>query len=101
MENKNQVLNEEMDNIITLTNKSGNDVRFEFLDLIEYKGEEYVVLLPMEGSEDESGEVVILRIADCSDSDEEEYCSVDDEIILNAVFNIFKEKFKGNFNFLD
>lgn len=101
MENKNQVLNEEMENIITLTDESGNDIEFEFLDLIEYNGEEYVVLLPIEVSEDESGEVVILRIADSGNSDEEEYCSVDDEIILNAVFNIFKEKFKENFNFMD
>ena len=39
---------EELDNIIILNDEDGNEVEFEFLDLIEYEGEEYVVLLPVE-----------------------------------------------------
>ena len=35
------------------------------------------------------------------DSEEETYVSVDDEETLNKVFEIFKEKFKDEFNFLD
>lgn len=35
---------EELDNIIILNDEDGNEVEFEFLDLIEYEGEEYVVL---------------------------------------------------------
>ena len=38
---------EELDNIIVLNDEDGNEVEFEFLDLIEYEGEEYVVLLPV------------------------------------------------------
>ena len=34
-------------------------------------------------------------------SDEESYVSVDDEETLTAVFEIFKEKFKEEFNFTD
>lgn len=34
------------DNIVVLNDSDGNEVRFEFLDLIEYDGDEYVVLLP-------------------------------------------------------
>ena len=39
---------QELDNILVLNDEEGNEVEFEFLDLIEYEGEEYVVLLPVE-----------------------------------------------------
>lgn len=88
---------EDNENYITLTDDDGNEVSFEFLDLIEYKDHEYVVLLPFD---DESDEVVILEIKETDDDPElQEYLSVDDEEILNAVFEIFKEKFKDEFNF--
>lgn len=92
--------NEELDNIIVLNDEEGNEAEFEFLDLIEYEGEEYVVLLPVEESED-AGEVVILKLEDTESEDEESYVSVDDEETLNKVFEIFKEKFKDDFNFVD
>lgn len=96
---------EELDNIVTLNDEEGNEIKFEFLDLIELDGEEYVVLLPLteEGEEEEEGEVVILQIEDNDDEDaeEESYISVEDEEILNKVFEIFKERFKDDFNFVD
>ena len=91
---------EELDNIIVLNDEDGNEVQFEFLDLIEYDEEEYVVLLPMEESEDDAGEVVILKVED-TEAEEESYVSVDDEETLNTVFEMFKEKFKDEFNFID
>ena len=92
--------NEELDNIIILNDEEGNEAEFEFLDLIEFEGEEYVVLLPVEESDD-AGEVVILKLEDTESEDEESYFSVDDEEVLNKVFEIFKEKFKDDFNFVD
>ena len=95
--------NEELDNIIILNDENGNEVQFEFLDLVELDEEEYVVLLPVsaEGEEDE-GEVVILKLEDTDeDSEEESYVGVEDEEILNKVFAIFKEKYKDEFNFVD
>ena len=96
-------LNEEMDNVIVLNDEDGNEVNFEFLDLIEYDGEEYVVLLPIsEEGEEDDGEVVILKVEDTDEeSEEESYVSVDDDATLNAVFEIFKDKFKDEFNFVD
>ena len=94
---------EELDNIVILNDENGNEVRFEFLDLVELDDEEYVVLLPItaEGEEDE-GEVVILKVEDTDEeSDEESYVSVEDEETLNKVFEIFKEKFKDDFDFVD
>ena len=96
--------NEELDdNIVVLNDEEGNEVQFEFLDLVELDDEEYVVLLPVteEGEEDE-GEVVILKLEDTDvDSEEESYVGVEDEEILNKVFEIFKEKYKDEFNFVD
>lgn len=90
---------EGIDNIIILNDEGGNPVSFEFLDLIEYDGAEYVVLLPME---EDADEVVILQIEEVADDpDLESYVSVEDEDTLNAVFEIFKQKFRDAFNFVD
>ena len=94
---------EELDNVIVLNNENGDEVKFEFLDLIELDNEQYVVLLPMaEEDEEDEEEVVILKVEDTDeDSDEESYVSVEDEEVLMKVFNIFKDKFKDEFNFVD
>ena len=92
---------EEVDNIEIINMEEGNEVQFEFLDLIEYNEEEYVILLPVEDEiSEEPGEVVILKVESTSE-DEESYVSVEDEEVLNNVFEIFKEKFKDEFNFTD
>lgn len=91
-------MDENLSNIIVLNDENGNAVRFEFLDLIEYDAEEYVVLLPESGD----GEVVILQVDHSDpDSEEESYLGVEDEETLEAVFGIFKEKFKDEFDFVD
>ena len=92
---------EELDNIIVLNDEDGNEVNFEFLDLVELDGEEYVILLPTDESEDAPGEVVILQVEDTDSEDEESYISVEDEEVLNKVFEIFKEKFQDEFDFID
>ncbi len=94
---------EDLDNIVILNDEDGNEVKFEFLDLVELDDEEYVVLLPvLEENEEDEGEVVILKVEDTdNESDEESYVSVEDEEVLNKVFEIFKEKFKDDFDFVD
>ena len=95
------IAGEEVDNIVILNDEEGNEVQFEFLDLIEYNEEEYVILLPVEDEiSEEPGEVVILKVESTSE-DEESYVSVEDEEVLYNVFEIFKEKFKDEFNFTD
>ena len=104
-EEMNNVPIEEDSNIVTLTDEDGHDVNFEFLDLIDYQGETYAILLPAEDVEQgNSDEVVILREdknEKDNEADEETYVSVDDEEILNKVFEIFKDKFKDEFNFVE
>ena len=95
-------MHEELDNVIVLNDEEGNEVKFEFLDLVELDDEEYVVLLPIAEEEESDGEVVILKLEDSEENSEEEsYVGVEDEEILNKVFAIFKEKFKDEFDFVD
>lgn len=103
-ENTTNNLDEELDNgIIRLNDEDGNETRFELLDLIDYEEEEYIVLLPIDDMEEEEpGEVVILKVEDSDENSEiESYVSVEDEEVLNRVFDIFKDKFKNEFDFVD
>ena len=96
MENENMIPEEEV-SILTLTDENGADVEFEYLDCIEYEGKEYLILLPVE---DEAAEIVILEVEPV-DEENENYLSVDDEKTLNAVYDIFKEKYKDVLTFED
>ena len=89
-------MDEELDNIIVLTDEDGIEVSFEFLDLIEYQERAFVVLLPSEG--DDTDTVVILEVVE-EDDDMESYLPVEDEELLNTIFDIFKEKFSDQFDF--
>ena len=89
-------MEEELDNIIVLNDEDGNEVPFEFLDLVEYQEREFVVLLPAEGEDTDT--VVILELVE-EDDDMESYLPVEDEDLLNAIFDIFKEKFSDQFDF--
>lgn len=88
--------------VVELEDETGKKVPFEFLDLIEFEGSEYVVLMSLEEDEEaeEDQNVIILRLEEVAE-DEEAYISVDDDRILEEVFNIFKERNKDNFNFVD
>lgn len=94
----NENILEEMENegaLITLTDDEGNEVEFEFLDVIEYDGDEYIVLIE---NDEDADEVVILKI-NALDEETEEYVSIDDEEILQNVFDMFKKKYEGDINF--
>lgn len=96
---KNEVpMEEDMNNIIVLQDEDGNDAIFEFIDMIEYEGKEYAVLMPVE---DFDGEIVILQVEEGKSEDEVQYLSVEDDDTLNKVFELFKEKFQDQFNFSD
>ena len=93
-----EILTEEMGDeapLITLEDEEGNEMEFEFLDIVEYEGEEYIVLI--ENNED-ADEVVILKINPVDD-ETEEYLSIEDEELLDKLFDIFKKKYEGDIKF--
>ena len=92
-------MQEEYTNVITLTDSDGSDVDFEVLDIVTYKEHEYVVMLPVD-DESDSPEAVILELLEAEEDNEEDMLQgVEDEEILNAVFNLFMEKNADDFQF--
>ena len=97
MENNEILEQEEEISILSLTDENGNEQNFEYLDVIEYEGTEYLFLLPVD---DENAEVVILEIEPV-DEENENYLAIDDEETLMAVYEIFKERYKDVLTFAD
>ena len=109
---------EEKDDIIVMLDENGDEEEFEFIDVIEHNGKEYIVLLPMadlvehehdaddeDEDEDEDmdededyddededfeddDEVVILRVE--HENGEEVYVNIEDDDELDEVFEVFK-----------
>ena len=96
MEN-NEILQEEESSIISLTDENGVETEFEYLDCIDYEGKEYLVLIP---NEEDADELVILEVEPV-DEENENYLAVEDEAVLNAVYAIFKDRYKDVINFED
>ena len=88
----NNLIPEEEDNIVELTDEDGVVSKFEYLTTVSHEGEEYVVLMVLdeEGNEPEGddGEVVILQIEQ-DENGEDIYVSVEDDDISQAVFDKF------------
>jgi uncharacterized protein YrzB (UPF0473 family) len=79
--------------MVTLYDEDGNEIELELLDVIDYEGESFAVMLPPD--EDE----VIIMLLEELNEEEDTYSPVDDEDKLTAVFEVFKEKFKDEFDF--
>ncbi len=89
---KNNVPEEELpEGIVELTDEEGVTSRFEYLTTIEHEDELYVVLMLLndEETDDEDGEVLILKIEKDPETDEDIYVSVNDDDVSQAVFDKF------------
>lgn len=81
----------ELPEIIELTDDDGNVTRFEYMTTIDYQGELYVALMLAdedEENEEEEGNVVILKIEQ-DENGEDIYVSIEDEALADAVFQKF------------
>lgn len=94
---ENEELLQEEDSLITLTDENGQEATFEYLDCIEYDGKEYLVLLP---AEEDDTQIVILEVEPV-DEENENYLAVEDEATLDAVYAIFKDRYKDVLTFAD
>lgn len=93
----NEELGEDEAILIELEDEDGNTTEFEYLDTIGYDGEEYVVLI--ENTEDADG-VIVLKI-ESLDDENENYVGVDDEELVQTIFEIFKQAHADEFDFED
>jgi len=87
---------EENDDFVMLTNENGEEEKYEFLDLITIRNEEFVVLMP---EDDDEKSVLILRVDESNEDGVDNYSSVDDDELLGLIFEIFKERNKDKFDF--
>ena len=89
----------EYENVVTLTDEDGIEVDFEILDIVPYEGGEYAVLLPVD-DESDVVDAVILEVLPSGEDDEEDMLQgVEDPAVLDAVFGLFTERNKDDFNF--
>ena len=97
MEMEKDMTPEEETSILTLTDENGEDIDFEYLDCLTYQGKEYLVLMPADEAETQ---IVILEVEPVDDENEN-YLAVEDEAVLDAVYAMFKEKYKDVLTFED
>ena len=93
---ENNEFEEESENYITLTDDDGNDVSFEVIGEVEYQERYFAVMLPFD--EDDDG-VVILEIVPSDNEEMGEFLSIDDDKLLNKVFEKFKSEYNGEYEF--
>ena len=80
------------DGIIELIDEEDNVVKFRLLDVTEYKGEKYTLLLAAEPNDDvEEDEVVIFRL----NEEEETLEPIEDEALLEEVFEFYQSETEG------
>lgn len=72
---------------------------YEFLDTVEYENETYFLMTPATDSDEIDGEVYVMKLVEIDG--EEMLEGVDDGEIFDTVYNIFKEKNKDEFEFMD
>lgn len=86
-------LSEEADDgIIELIDEENNVVKFKLLDVTEYKGKKYTLLLAAEPNEDiAEDEVVIFRL----NEEEETLEPIEDDALLQEVFDFYQEETEG------
>ena len=94
---KEELMEEEVD-ILELTDEDGNDVAFEVLYSLDYQGDEYLVLSPVDEAAAEEG-LTILKVV-LNRKGMEEFVGVDEETTM-AVYAEFRELTKDIFDFED
>jgi uncharacterized protein YrzB (UPF0473 family) len=76
---------------ITVTDEDGSEITLEHLDTVEAGGELFMAFLPADADEDdEDYGIVILKVV--VENNEEVFVTVDDEELLETVYDIFIER---------
>lgn len=73
---------EKMD-IIETVDEDGNTISFKLFDVIEFEGQEYALLLPLDEEDSDDPELVLMRLI--AEGDEYSFETIDDEEEFEAV----------------
>lgn len=85
--------------IVLYDEEEDKDIKCEWLDEVEYEGRHYAVVLPMDS---EDGTVMIMEMIPDDDSDDDEtwlFAGIEDQDVLNKVYELFKEANAEEFDF--
>ncbi len=78
---------------VTLLDDSGKEVRFDHLMTFFYEGEKYIALMPLDEVENVGDdEVVLLHVV--TKNGEDVYETIENEVLLDEVFDTFMELFE-------
>lgn len=89
LENEDDVLEEDGEEIVELIDDNGNVLKFKLLDVTEYKGVKYTLLLAAEPNEEiAEDEVVIFRLNEV----EEVLEPIEDDNLLEEVFEFYQNE---------
>ena len=95
----------EKGDVIELTGEDGEDHPFAILDIIEYEHSIYMVLASADETDqdsDEAQDVVILEgTEDPEDPDALTFQTVEDDLTIRAIFAVFRERNREEYNFVD
>lgn len=83
---------EDRDQLVTLLDEQGKEVVFDLVVTFDYEGKRYAALLPVDEVEGVGeDEVVLLEVV--KENGEEVYRTIENEILLDEVFDEFMEIF--------
>lgn len=88
MDENNVPENEEEEAIIELVDEDGKVIKFRQLDVTEYKGKQYVLLLPAEETDEIPDDEVVILAYDGKEKLE----TIDDEKLLNEIFDAWQSE---------
>ncbi len=96
-DNKNAIPEEDI--IVLFDEEENKEIPCEWLDSVEYEGSQYAVVLPVDS---EDGTVLIMEMIPDGDSDDEEswlFNGIEDQSVLDAVYELFKKNNGDEFDF--
>ena len=96
------VVEQEDIDVIEIYDDDGSVVKYELLDTIELKDAKYMVIAPLnedETVEEEIEHVYITQVTPAKDG-QELLEMIEDDTVINQVFEEFKKRNKTNFDFV-
>lgn len=88
------------DSYVTLVDEDGNEVDMSVVDIVEHKGENYVILLPVENIESGDMQFAVMKIEYDEDADEYTYVTGNDTE-YDEVFVEFRERLEQELSIFD
>ena len=100
IKNPNTEEEEYQPDLMTLEDEDGNEVDMSVVDIVEHKGENYVILLPVENIESGDMQFAVMKIEYDEDADEYTYVT-GNEPEYDEVFVEFRERLEQELSIFD